>query len=386
MPYTFKKACCRLIIATFGAAAMFLLASKECRAQDDEVRKFINDVRSAPILYRTPQAVDYFSSVSGYSAPVAFSQDQRDAAVQGLRAAIKLGDLGQKAVEAVSVLIDMFPRLEHVVAKRSVHYTPGNGTLEDWVQTFLVSEKNNFIFSSPFVEYASLSKCENWIEASPVTNILSKKVGGGGKITDAVADIFIILRVNAAACALARITGIDNGINQEAWRMWRLRSSGATPPGSFSPQDNPGITQTGKNAFADIAVGGRYKFHLVTNDDMSGTITSRDDSSLTIKTDAGTPYNFRIVLIEKYDKIVPVVNAPAPAPETNPVPATVTLTFDDLLQGRHFGAMLEVRVRNGSIFKGTFLGAAGESARLSVEGSELSISRKVITAITLLSK
>jgi hypothetical protein len=359
-------------------------------AQENDIKELIDAVKSAPSLYRTPEAADYFSRL-GQSSSVSVQQD-RDAAIAGLRAAIKLGDRGQAAKEAVPTLVDLFPRLEHVVTKPSVHYTPGNGSLEDWVQTYLVSEKNNFIFSSPLIEYASLTKCENWIEASPVTTLLSKKTGSGGRILDAVADIFIILRVNAGACALARITGNDLGVKQESWRSWYNQTSGSfvrdvppTPLAMAGARDARGR----QIPFPDIAVGGKYKLHLITNDDLVGTITSRDDSSLVLKNEAGVPYSFRTMLIEKFESL------PSAVPESGTVQKTGAsnertemgaLVFDDLLKGNLIGKTVEIRIKNGSIFKGTLTQVAGETARINIEGSEISVTRGVIVGIRLLTK
>jgi hypothetical protein len=354
-------------------------------AQGNEIKELLDAVKSAPSLYRTAEAIDYFSRL-GQAGSLSVQQS-RDAAISGLRAVIKLGDMGQAAMEAVPTLVELFPRLEHVVAKRSVHYTPGNGSLEDWVQTYLISEKNNFIFSSPFIEYASLTKCENWIEASPVTTLLSKKMGSGGKIVDAVADIFIILRVNAGACALARITGNDLGVNQESWRTWQNRTTGATAP-NISPASLP-ISGNRQVPFSEILVGGKYKLHLITNDDLIGTITSRDDSSLVLKNEEGVPYSFRTMLIEKFETL------PSSSSESGAVLKKESpndrvemgaLGFDDLVKGNLAGKMLEIRIKNGSLFKGTLTQVTGETARINVEGSEISVSRSVIIGIRLLTK
>ncbi len=368
-------------------AAMLMAASilfHTGNAQGTDIKDLVAAVKAAPSLYRTPEAQDYFSRL-GQSAGVSVSLD-RETAISGLRATIKLGDMGQAARDAVPALIDLFPRLEHVAAKRSVHYTPGNGSLEDWVQTYLVSEKNNFIFSSPFIEYASLTKCENWIEALPVTTLLSKKTGSGGRILDAVADIFIIIRINAGACALARITGNDLGTKQESWRSWQYQSSGAAAQ-YIAPSSQTAAREQAV-PFPDITVGGKYKLHLITGDDLAGTVTSRDDSSLVLKNEEGVPYSFRTMLIEKVESLsaaaLPVASESKQTPEA-PV-ETGALGFDDLLKGNLVGKMLEIRIKNGSIFKGTLVQAAGEVARINVEGSEISVSRNVVIGIRLLTK
>jgi hypothetical protein len=357
------------------------------RAEND-LKQLVNAVKSAPSLYRTPEAVSYFSRIDA-SASLPAPQDERDAAVEGLRAAIKLGAMGNDAAEAVPTLVNVFPKLEHVVAKRSVHFTPGNGTLEDWVQTFVVSEKSNFIFSSPFIEYATLSQCENQIEAQPVTTILSKKVGKGGKILDALADIFIILRVNAGACALARITGNELGVSQEAWRNWYYQKSAPSYPVPASAAAPVSAAAPGRRmAFPEILVGGKYKLHLVTNEDLIGEVTSRNDSTVVLKNREGIPYNFSTVLIDRFETLSGYEQA---APAGTPAAASDrgesgALTFDDLLKGGMVGKMVEIRIKNGSIFKGTLTQAGAESARIDVEGSEITVSRAVVVGIRVLTK
>jgi hypothetical protein len=306
---------------------------------------------------------------------------QREAAIRSLRAAIRLGEMGDRAKAAIPGLIDMFPQLEHVVAKRSVHYTKGNGTMEDWVQTFLVTEKNKFSFSSPFIEYASISKCENWMEATPVTTMLSKQLGSGGRIIDAVADIYIILRVNAGACALGRITGADAGNTREEWRRWWQQNGGGTyqtaaPVPTATPQ------KSGK--FSNITVGGKYKIYLVTGDTLAGTVTMMDDTSIVFNTDGQRPYTFRTVLIDKYEVLALSVQSSvqhaAPSGETTPI------SCEDLFTGTMKGKTLEITVKNGSLFKGTLVTAGPDVVRLNVEGMEVPISRKMITKILLFSR
>ena len=265
-------------------------------AQDDTVQRLTAIVMGGPSLYRTPEAVEYYSQ-QGLSKNQADVQQNRDDAIRSLRAAIKLGEMGGRAKAAIPVLIDMFPQLEHVVSKRSVHYTSGNGSLEDWVQTFIVSEKSNFVFSSPFVEFETMSKCENFIDAAPTTKMLYQKTGSGGRIVEAVADIFIVLRVNAGACALSRITGKEFGTDREAWRRWWSQETASV---NAAPVSQP-VSALRKKTFADLVVRAVYKLHLVTGDIMAGTVTAKDDTSLTLTTPSGKEYGVGVVLVDKYE-------------------------------------------------------------------------------------
>jgi hypothetical protein len=350
-----------------------------CFGQDqaDTVQQLIGVILGGPSLYRTPEAVDYFSRMQPNT--IGSDVQQREAAIRSLRAAIRLGEMGDRAKAAIPGLIDMFPQLEHVVAKRGVHYTKGNGTMEDWVQTFLVTEKNKFSFSSPFIEYASISKCENWMEATPVTTMLSKQLGSGGRIIDAVADIIIILRVNAGACALGRITGTDAGNTREEWKRWWQQNGGGTYQAAA-----PTATPQKSGKFSNITVGGKYKIYLVTGDTLAGTVTMVDDTSIVFNTEGQRPYTFRTVLIDKYEVLSSPVQSSVQ--QAAPVSGITLISCEDLFAGSMKGKTLEITVKNGSLFKGTLVTAGPDVVRLNVEGMEVPISRKMITKIMLFSR
>ncbi|MGB7569960.1 MAG: hypothetical protein WBM07_19000 [Chitinivibrionales bacterium] len=375
-----KKACGML---AFLSSVIVMPTCCFGQDQSDSVQQLIDAIKSGPMLYRTPEAVDYFSRMQ----PASNGTDlqQREAAIKGLRAAIRLGDMGNNAKAAIPALIDMFPQLEDVVAKRSVHYTTGNGTMEDWVQTFLVTEKNKFSFSSPFMEYASISKCENWMEATPVTTMLSKRLGSGGRIIDAVADIYIILRVNAGACALSRITGHDAGNTREEWRRWWQQNGGLSYQAAFPAPAAPS-SSTGK--FRDIAVGGKYKIYLLTGDSLSGTVTAMDDTSVIFDADGHHPYTFRTVLIKKYEVVSVPMQSSEQSAANGPVSSgePAALSYNDLFADSMRGKILEITISNGSLFKGALVTVGPDIVRVNVEGMEIPISRKMITKITLFSK
>jgi hypothetical protein len=348
-----------------------------CFGQDqtDSVQQLITVIKSGPMLYRTPEATDYFSQ--GVTLTGQAQGDERDAAIKTLRALIRLGDMGEAAKAAVPAIVEMFPQFEHVTIKKAVHFTKGNGTMEDWVQTFLVTEKNKFSFSSPFIEYASISKCENWMEAVPVTTMLQKRMGAGGRIVDAIADIVIVLRVNAGACALARITGSDAGNTREAWKAW-LQKSTAASAAQAAPIPAPSAPKPGKPA--EMSIGGKYKIYLLTGDALSGTVSAMDDSSIAFTTDGGRPYTFKTVLVDKYEQLDSAV------PKQTGAAPDSALTYEDLFTATMTGKTLQVATQNGSIFKGVLVAAGPTVIRLSVEGMEVPISKSSIVKLTLVSK
>jgi ribosome maturation factor RimP len=140
--------------------------------------------------------------------------------------------------------------------------------------------------------------------------------------------------------------------------------------------------------FSDITVGGKYKIYLVTGDSLAGTVTSMDDTSVVFDTDGRRPYTFRTVLIKKYEVVaLPAQSSLQPAAVISPPSGEATpLSYEDLFSVTMKGKTIEITTRNGSFFKGTLMSVGPDIARLSVDGMEVPISRKMITKIALLSK
>jgi hypothetical protein len=95
------------------------------------------------------------------------------------------------------------------------------------------------------------------------------------------------------------------------------------------------------------------------------------------------------MLIEKYESIPGSALEPDTAQKKEALserPEMGALGFDDLLKGALIGKMLEIRIKNGSIFKGTLAQVTDDIARINVEGSEISVSRNVIVGIRLLTR
>jgi hypothetical protein len=94
-----------------------------------------------------------------------------------------------------------------------------------------------------------------------------------------------------------------------------------------------------------------------------------------------------VVLIDKYETVsIPGQKNDAPAAQTLAPAVNAPLTFDDLTHGNLTGKMVEIRTDNGSIFRGTLASVVGDIARINVEGSEIPVSRSVITKIELTPK
>jgi hypothetical protein len=370
--------CLRVSVAFFVVAC----ALQPFAQEGIRVKELIDVIRKGPSLYRTDEAAQALGRMNPMGGVAAVTgPDALVAIKQSVRACISLGDMGDKARDAVTTLVEMFPQAEHAVTKTSVQYGPGMGGFDDWVQTYVVSEKNKFILASPFIEYSTLQKCEKWVEASAMTDIHQRRMVGG-KIIEAVADIFITLRINAAACALSQITGYDAGNTRESWRQWydrRGATYGYGPSAPAAPIAPVKVTTISAFPVVDYTPGLRYEIELTTGDKVTGIVETADDNSVTVKVDNGGRYNYQKsfiknrILLSNPNQYVPQSPAPASA---NSIPYTKLLDFS------YSGKMMEVVISNGTVFRGTLGVVDAAILHLNVEGTEMPVSRNVIVRIS----
>jgi small nuclear ribonucleoprotein (snRNP)-like protein len=383
--------------------AVFFMSVCVCafcvRAQgSDKVRELTDIIRKGPSLYRTEgaaQALGHINSAGGVAA--ATGPDALAAIKQSLRAAISLGDMGEKAKDAVSTLIEMFPQAEHAVVIYNAQYGPGMGGFDDWVQTYVVSEKNKFVMGTPLMEYHTLSKCEKWVEASASTDIHQRRMAGS-RIISAIADIYITLRINAAVCALAQITGYDAGNTRESWRKWYSTygaSSGygattyqASPAGQPSPQVK--VTTISAFPIVDYTPGLRYQIELTTGDRVTGIVETVDENSITVKIDDGGRYNYQKsfirnrILLSNVNQYYPQTSAPVSAPVTSSPSSSLQIPYEKLLDFTYSGKLMQVVLNNGSAYIGTLGVVDATLLHLNVDGAEMPIYRSVILRISVI--
>jgi small nuclear ribonucleoprotein (snRNP)-like protein len=352
--------------------------------EKNRVRELIDIIRKGPSLYRTDEAAQAMGRINPMGGVAAATGTDALAAIkQSLRAAISLGDMGNEARDAVATLIEMFPQAEHTVVIANAQFGPGMGGFEDWVQTYVVSEKNKFIMSSPFVEYHTLSKCEKWVESASATDVRQRRMAGG-RVIEAVADIVITLRINAAACALSRITGYEAGNTRESWRTWYDKTgsiSGYGPAASAAQAAPVKVTTISAFPVVDYTNGLRYQIELTTGDKMTGIVEAVDDNSVTIKIDAGGRYNYpksfirNRVLLSQPGQYTPQPASPA---------STAFLPYEKLLDLSYSGKMMEVVISSGAVFTGTLGVVDASILRLNVNGTEMSLSRSLIIRISVI--
>ena len=214
-----------------------------------DVDKYIEDLKAGPIVYYTPEAAAYYASFSS-NATTGISIN-KDAAIHTFMATTKLGAMKLGEVrEAIPVLIDIFPKAVHVVEIRQAKYD-GVGTFDDGVSTYIMSAKNQFMMSCPFLDYNSLSQCDQFIEGTNETEMISSNKGKKGAISQAIFNLRITFTFYGGECALSRLTGMSLGHDPAAWRQWW--QSNSSPVTSASPYtyvvSSPSGTMVTKNTY-----------------------------------------------------------------------------------------------------------------------------------------
>ncbi|MBN2037727.1 MAG: SUMF1/EgtB/PvdO family nonheme iron enzyme [Chitinispirillaceae bacterium] len=344
------------------------------------VDNYIKDLKAGPTIYYTPEAAAYFAALGNYTT-TGLSVN-KDAAVRTFTATTKLGSMQlSMAKDAINTLIDLFPKAVHVVQIPQAKYT-GKGSYDDCVSTYVMSAKNQFMTSCPFLDYNSLSLCEQFIESTKETEMLSSRKGKKGAIIEAMFNLRITFTFYAAECALSRLTGMSLGHDPNAWRQWWLSSTRApfTPASDYT---TVATTSTGtyvtENSYSDIEPGGTYRIILKTGDDLTGTVESRSDTSLVLETTDGKPYSFKFSLMQSYQ----VIERPAPKKVTSSdgKMKAEMLTYEQLQERAAGKPDIEVTLNNGSHFKGRLTTINDEELSLAVEGSSIPIAKNVIKQI-----
>jgi hypothetical protein len=363
---------------------LLLAAMTASAATPEQISKMIDDIKTGPVIYYTPEAAAYFASLGSYS--VSSLSVNKDAAIRSFVATIKLGGTPlAQTKEAVPVLIDVFPKAVHVVEVKQARYA-GEGTFEDCVSTYIMSSKNQFMLSSPFLDYNSMSLCDAYFDAPYETEIIDKEVNRSGTITSALFNLKITFTFYAGECALSRITGMSLGHDPAAWRSWWLASSSGTYSSPASANGYPATTgpavMVPANNFSDIVAGGKYRVILTTGDDFTGTVESRDASSMIFETTEGKPYSFQFSLVQSYQLIQ------APPPPVSPqvkTPANASnaeyISYDELALRAAQHPVVDVKIANGSLFRGKLVSIDDDGIKLDVEGSMIPIAKNIVKQI-----
>lgn len=342
----------------------------------DDFHQLIIAVKKGPRTYYTSQAYSFFTK----TGETLYTQKSRDEASESFKAVIRLAEMGTDAKSTIGMLIDIFPKAVHVTEVKNVHYS-GEGTFEDWVQTYVTSEKNKFLLSAPFLDYATLSKCEDFIKSTHQV-----RRANGEAVTIPTKDVVVISVVHTVyfgAFALKGITGQNLGFNQSDWRSWWTKNnatfSSTTPVGK--PSTGPIVLLSGQS-FEDIVLHGKYRMFLSTRDSLTGRVESKDAESLILETSDGKAFTFRPNLILRYEYLEP----PRATPTTGNAKTgidSLPFSFDEL-RGRRVGKrVLEIRINSGMVFRGTLNEINKEMLKLQVGKSVIPITRDVVVNIRL---
>ena len=357
------------------AGIVFGCMTAFCQPHADSLRNLIADLRTGALLYNTPEAIDYFAKLGTSNAQAV--SIQQDVTLKSLRAALTLAEMGKQAEAAVPVLVDRFVACEHVIEQKGLQYTKGRGTFEDWEQTYIANARNDFIMSSYVIEYETLSKCDQWIEAVPVIRMTNQRLGAQGILLSATVDLSIIIRIDAAAYALNAITGADAGLTRSDWQRWMV-SNGAHYEKALVNLEKP-------RAFN---VGATYSVHLVSGDTIIGVVMSYIDSTLELRTSSGKPYMFRSSLIDTVTMLAAATDVlPKAAPDSaGTAKKLIQVGFQELTSKVLIGEEVNLDLLNGTVVNGTLVSAKADVVTMTVHGTEKTIARNTVVRVFLVQK
>ncbi|MGB7568786.1 MAG: SUMF1/EgtB/PvdO family nonheme iron enzyme [Chitinivibrionales bacterium] len=128
----------------------------------------------------------------------------------------------------------------------------------------------------------------------------------------------------------------------------------------------------------DIAVGKTYHMVLTTGDELEGVVDSKTDTSLILDC-KGAPYTFGKSLIIEYKLVsTPSQNGPASGSSGQDF-----MTYDEVRKKQPLGQMLEVHIKNGTVFKGNLLAIDDDNIKLSSGSAIIPLAKSIIDNITI---
>ena len=126
----------------------------------------------------------------------------------------------------------------------------------------------------------------------------------------------------------------------------------------------------------DIAVGKTYHMVLTTGDELEGVVDSKTDTSLTL--DCNGKYSvFVKSLIIEYKLI-------SNSPQNGQVSAASgqeLMTYDEVQKKQPVGQMLEVHIKNGTVFKGSLIAIDDDNIKLNSGSAIIPIAKSIIDQI-----
>jgi hypothetical protein len=339
-----------------------------CSGQSDErLSGLIAQISAAPAVYRTPAAQARFSEEHGFGAA---QPGDVQAAKAGLKACIEIAEMGTAGWGAVEILTQRFPQAVHVTSKQATYQ--GEGSVEDFVATLVMSETNKFKLAPPFFNYDVLSSFEPFLQSSSETARMGNEV-----------TVLITFTFHAGAAALSAITGQPFGTDVAAWRSWWVQNPTMSPAAeAVVPREQEFVAEADEGALggsdlSTIQLGGVYRIVLRTADEFEGTIEANDGVSLIIETRDRGAFSLRGELVESFELIAPP-KSPAPGQSKAVVSE---YSFDELLRLRPSGVVLVVHLSSSMTFTGMLASIDASGLKLNVDGSIIPISKEVVVRI-----
>ncbi len=342
----------------------------------DKLAILTGDIKAGPSVYYSTDAYAYFSKTQQDVVP----QVQKEIALKSFRAAASLANMGSRAIGAVPILLEVFPKAIHVSIIKNARYA-GEGTFEDWVQTYVTSERNKFLLASPFLDYNSMSLCEQHIETTSEIEYLDKSAGKRGQV-----NIIVILSLNMGSCVLEKITAMNLGNDLSAWKKWwdEVGSTQLSEAASVNPAVSGPALSSGQ-AFDEIKLKGKYRVSLATGDELIGIVEARDDTSLILETTEGKPYAFGHHLLKSYELLTPPPpKIQKPSQKSSAVSEIRVVSYDELKSENGYDGIVEVQISNGSKFKGKIVSVDESMLTIDIEGSQIPFSKTIVSQISLL--
>ncbi len=126
----------------------------------------------------------------------------------------------------------------------------------------------------------------------------------------------------------------------------------------------------------EIAVGKLYHMILTTGDELEGVVDSKTDTSLILDC-KGTPYTFGKSLIIEYKLVsTPSQNVPASGSSGQDF-----MAYDEVQKKQPLGQMLEVHIKNGTVFKGNLLAIDNGNIKLSSGSAIIPLAKSIVDNI-----
>ncbi|MDG5816247.1 hypothetical protein QA601_14225 [Chitinispirillales bacterium ANBcel5] len=333
----------------------------------DVLNQLSEDIKTGPTLFYTPEAVHYYSR-TGSAGHISFQDIEQ--AEKSFRALLELAQKGSVSSPALPVLIDRMPVGIHVTTVSATF--DGRESFDDWVSSYLMNERNNFIFNPPFLDHSAVSRCEDFLEVTHNVDFKERRETGG-EVRSAVVDIHIVFRLHIGEYALASVTGVTDVREPENWVRWWRENREQFQHASADPQ----LREYEKR---DYIEGAQYNLTLVSKQNVEGVVNSVSDTAIVLQTDDARRFLLRREQIFTGQLVMLPDKPSASVADQTPKPDS-TSDFGDLvnLSGK---TDIMIRLTNGSILKGKFHSIEDDLLIIDIDGVNIPVRENVVDKIS----